>query len=568
MTQIRDLRTQISRKSRTETYSFDPTNEVPGFAYVGGFREIKEELSIWAALAIKKNYEVRILVYGAPGTGKTYTIEALASEVKKVAEKHGKKFVAKRVSLGDLLRSSEYGFGSRVLQEVIESSRKLAEKQGAYVVLIFDDIETLLKKRGTSGDNVQEQTLQTLLGAFGGSGINKLKNGALLVFTITNMPQVIDEAAARRLSGDVIEFRRPLYKERIEILEKIVRKLSIPELMQYIELIARNTGGYTPSDLETLIGRIFKEGAKKGGLGLGNLKAEIIIDEDVVKEALKTHVPASLLEHYFYREVLDLSFDDFGGYPELKRKFLNLYKAIEKREIAEKYGINTSGAFLLVGPPGVGKSYFAKCFAGTINAWYLEVDTEILSKWVGESERKLKELLYKSIELSSDRPVVILIDEIDKLFAPDTSGVSTKLTRILYGFLDELKRRNANVIVIGTTNRVYHDNALIRSGRFEPVYVGFPDEASRKEIARIYLEKISQEYRAFDVEGASELIAGRTQHYTGADIEEVVRKASWYAFVEDRKVTIEDIERALNEVGPSVNYEMWKKFEEMTDGKV
>ncbi len=545
----------------------DPSEgEIIGLESVGGFDDIKQELLTVGGKARKEGLEYRILVYGIPGTGKSYLVKAFSAEVAKVAREEGKKSKILGINAGDLLRDATYGHGSRVIKNTLSVARGAAKK-GEYVVVILDDIENYLQERESSGDSVQKATLNTLLGELGGSTYVRLdsdKGGFLLVFAITNLPHILDEAVIRRF-GKVIEFGRPDEGARAEILRKIIDRTGEERLKEHVEYISKKTGGFTPSDLESLLSEVSIRAAKSSGISLRNIDVEIKLDKSTIDSVLDYFVPASLQKYLFYREPPDLKFEDYGGYAELKKEFKKTIEILSDPQ-AKEYNIRAERTALLHGAPGTGKSYFVECLAGEIGSYLLKLDPTIMSKWVGETERNLRELLYKGLEMSKEQPVVIYIDELDKFVAPDTSGVKSGMLSILYEFLDDVDKRDSQVFVIGTTNQPIPYEALTRNGRFRVYHMPLPGEDDKREIAEVHLERISRDKRNFELSEVADYLSKIRELYTPADIKTIISKASERAYFEKRAVTLEDFKHVSEEYRSPIDGERWLSMEQDAGG--
>ncbi len=293
---------------------------------------------------------------------------------------------------------------------------------------------------------------------------------------------------------------------------------------------------------------------------------EELLERMVVKmedflAALKEITPSGLRE--IHVEVPEVHWDDIGGLDEVKQELREVVEwPLKYPEAFARIGIKPPKGVLLFGPPGTGKTLLAKAVATESGANFIAVrGPEILSKWVGESERAIREIFAKARQYA---PAVIFFDEIDAIAMARGSDVGSRVTeRIVSQLLTELDGITTlqDVVVIAATNRPdMIDPALLRPGRLEKfIYVPPPDFKGRLEILRIHTRKMPL---AEDVD--LEEIARRTEGYTGADLEALVREAGLIALREDinsRVVRMRHFEKALEKVRPSVTPQMLEYYQ-------
>ncbi len=259
-------------------------------------------------------------------------------------------------------------------------------------------------------------------------------------------------------------------------------------------------------------------------------------------------------------------FDDVAGLEDVKEEIRNkLIYPFLYPDKAELYDIRSGGGILLYGPPGTGKTYIAKAVAGEVDAVFYSIKpSEIMSKWVGESEENVKKLFETA---RGNERSVIFIDEVEALIPKRRSSGSTVMVRVVPQILAELEgveSANENLLFIGATNEPWSiDPAALRPGRFdEKIYVPPPDYEARKKIFELNLEGKPQE--EIGVDALADLTAG----YSGADIRHICVKASLIPFKESiktgavRGITMEDMRSVMETIKPSINTEMVKKYEE------
>jgi len=388
------------------------------------------------------------------------------------------------------------------------------------------------------------------------------------VIAATNRPNAIDPALRRPGRFDrEIEVPLPDKQGRLEILQIHTRHMPLAQDVD-LELLADMTKGYTGADLAALV----REAAMHA---LRRYLPEIDIEEEripveilekmVVKmedflSAFKEITPSGLRE--IHVEVPEVRWEDIGGLEEAKQELRETVEwPLKYPQAFARLGIKPPRGILLFGPPGTGKTLLAKAVATESGANFIAIrGPEILSKWVGESERAIREIFRKARQYS---PVVVFFDEIDAIAAVRGSDVGSRVgERIVSQLLTEIDGVSdlSDVVVIAATNRPdMIDPALLRPGRLEKViYVPPPDEAGRLEILRIHTRNVPL---AEDVDLAE--LARRTEGYTGADLAALVREAAMHALRESisaRHVTMRHFEQALRKVKPSVTDQMLEYY--------
>ena len=492
-----------------------------------------------------------ILLYGPPGTGKTLLAKALANEI-------GAYFTAIN---GPEIMSKYYGESEERLREVF---REAEEKAPA--IIFIDEIDSIAPKREEVTGEVEKRVVAQLLALMDGLK----ERGRVIVIGATNRPDALDPALRRPGRFDrEIEIPPPDKRARREILAVHTRNVPLAEDVN-LDTIAEMTHGFTGADLAALV----KEAA------LAALR-RFIKEEDI---DLNQPIPASKLEKLkvtmsdfmsalkviqptlireVFVEVPEVRWDDIGGLDDVKQQLREAVEwPLKYPDIISKMGIEPPKGILLYGPPGTGKTLLAKAVATESGANFIAIrGPEILSKWVGESEKAIREVFRKARLYA---PAVIFMDEIDAI-AParslvnDSSGVSDRVVSQLVTEMDGIERLE-NVVVIAATNRPdIIDPALLRPGRFDKlIFVPPPDLPSRLEIFKIHTRNmpLADDVDLYD-------LARRTENYSGADIEAVVREAALIAIREDplaEKIYMRHFNEALNKVKPSITQEMLKFY--------
>jgi len=523
-----------------------------------------------------------ILLYGPPGNGKTLLARALANEV-------GANFY---VINGPEIMSKFYGESEQRLREIFEEAEKNAPS-----IIFIDEIDSIAPKREEVVGEVEKRVVAQLLTLMDG-----IKGrGKVIVIGATNRPDAVDPALRRPGRFDrEIEIRPPDTKGRKEILQVHTRNMPLAEDVD-LDKLAEITYGYTGADLAALakeaamnaLRRFINE--KKINLEQEKIPADILKELKVnmqdFLEAMKSIQPTLLREVYV--EVPKVHWSDIGGLEDVKQQ---LREAVEWPlrfpEAFNKAGITPPKGILLFGPPGTGKTMLAKAVATESGANFIAVrGPEILSKWVGESEKAIREIFRKARQAA---PTIIFFDEIDAI-APmrgltSDSGVTERIVNQLLAEMDGIVPLN-RVVVIAATNRPdILDPALLRPGRFDRlIYVPPPDKNARKDILRVHTRNVPL---AEDV--SLDELAEKTEGYTGADIEALVREATINAMRRaysdcDKKareeckenqdcysskmrqcmneskivVTKEDFNKALNIVKPSLTQADIQRYERM-----
>jgi transitional endoplasmic reticulum ATPase len=491
-----------------------------------------------------------VLLHGPPGCGKTLLARAVANESE-----------ANFYSInGPEIMSKFYGESEARLREIFQQAQ-----QNSPSIIFVDELDAIAPKREEVTGEVERRVVAQLLALMDGlSG-----RGNVIVIGATNRPGALDPALRRPGRFDrEIEIGVPDKQGRYEVLQIHTRGMPLAEDVD-LKKLAELSHGYTGADLAAL-GRETAMKALRRYLPQINLEEErippAVLDKMEVKmddffNAYKEVTPTAMREVYI--EVSTVHWDDVGGLDDVKQ---HLKEAVEwplkTPEIFNKLGIKPPKGILLYGPPGCGKTMLARAVATESEANFISIKgPEVFSKWVGESEKAIREVFRKARMAA---PAVVFLDEMDSLtprrgMGMSDSGVSERVISQLLTEMDGLVTLQ-DIVVIAATNRPdMVDSAVLRPGRFDRlIYVPEPDEKSRLQIFKIYTKDMPV---TKDVD--LNQLASVSKYYSGADIESLCREAAMHALRRDvnaTEVTMKDFQDAIKEVGPSVTPDMEKWY--------
>jgi transitional endoplasmic reticulum ATPase len=537
-------------------------SRIPRVTYedIGGMKDVIQKVRELIELPLKhpeifKRLGIEppkgVLLYGPPGVGKTLLAKAIANETNAY-------FIAIN---GPEIMSKYYGESEQRLREIFEEAKKNAPS-----IIFIDEIDAIAPKRDEVVGEVERRVVAQLLALMDGLE----SRGDVIVIAATNRPNAVDPALRRPGRFDrEIEIPLPDKQGRLEILQIHTRNMPLADDVD-LNRIAEMTRGYTGADLAALVREAAMHALRRYlpmiDLSEESIPPEVLESMEIRMEdfmvAMREIVPSGLREIYI--EVPEVHWDDVGGLDDVKQQ---LREAVEwplrNPEVFKRLGITPPKGILLFGPPGTGKTLLAKAAATESGANFIAVrGPEILSKWVGESEKMIREIFRKARQHA---PSIIFFDEIDAIAQTrgvyDTSGVTYRIVNQLLAELDGIVPLS-NVIVIAATNRPdILDPALLRPGRLDKIiYVHPPDKKARLEILRIHTRKMPL---ADDVD--LELLAIKTEGYSGADLAALVREAAMLALREDinaTKVHMRHFLKALETIKPSITPEMVRFYEE------
>ncbi len=531
------LETSIDRKVRV-TYE-----EVGGLKEkTKAMREIVElplrHPELFARLGVESHSG--ILLYGPPGCGKTLLAKVMASESE-----------ANMYPInGPEIMNKYYGETEAKLRDIFKEA-----KDNSPSIIFIDEIDAIAPKREEVYGDVEKRVVAQLLALMDGL----TDRGNVIVLGATNRPDSVDPALRRPGRFDrEFEITVPNEDERYEILQIHTRGMPINEDIDLKDL-SSELHGYTGADIKSLC----REAAMKSirrylpeiDLETEKISSEVLQSMQIklidFYDAMHEVVPTAMRE--FYVERPKIWWHDVGGLDEIKKSLTdNLITAIKEPNKFTKMGVKPPKGALIYGPPGCGKTLLARAVATETGANMILVrGPEILSKWVGESEKAVREIFRKA---KASSPCVVIFDELDalaKLKSAEGGVGETILSQLLTEIEEGVSSR---VVVIGITNRPdIIDNSLLRTGRLDLVlYVSPPDEKGRLEIIKILTKKmpLSNDVKLQE-------IAITTQNYTGADLAALCREAAVNAMTnKSSKITSHDFATSLKQIKPSITKEV------------
>lgn len=499
-----------------------------------------------------------VLLHGPPGTGKTLIARAVANE-------SGANFFSIN---GPEIMSKYYGQSEQKLREIF-----LKAEDSEPSIIFIDEIDSIAPKREEVQGEVERRVVAQLLTLLDGLK----ERGHVIVIGATNRIDAVDPALRRPGRFDrEIDIGVPDKNGRKEILSIHARGMPLgmdeDEKDAFLDDIANYTYGFVGADLAALA----RESAMNA---LRRYLPEIDLDKPIptevlekmqvtaedFRESLKTIEPSSLREVTI--EVPNISWADIGGLDDVKRELRETVELpLTKPEVFKRLGIRASKGFLLYGPPGVGKTLLAKAVANESNANFISVKgPEVLSKWVGESEKAIREIFKKAKQVA---PTIVFLDEIDSI-APrrgtyGDSGVTERMVNQLLTSLDGMEVLQGVVVIAATNRPDIMDTALTRAGRFDKlIYIPAPDKESRIQILSVHTKNMPL---ADDVN--LEDLANRTEGYVGADLENLCREAGMTAYREDPEATLvyeRHFIEAMKAIRASVDEEVLKFYKNVSD---
>ncbi len=530
--------TSVDRKIRV-TYE-----EVGGLkSEIKAMREIVElplrHPELFSGLGIEPHSG--ILLYGPPGCGKTLIAKVLASESE-----------ANMYSInGPEIMNKYYGETEARLRDIFKEA-----KDNSPSIIFIDEIDAIAPKREEAYGDVEKRVVAQLLALMDGL----TDRGNVIVLGATNRPDSVDPALRRPGRFDrEVEISVPNEDGRLEVLLIHTRGMPISEDVD-LKNLASELHGYTGADIKSLC----REAAMKSirrylpeiDLETEKIPSEILKSMEIklidFYDAMHEVVPTAMRE--FYVERPKVWWQNVGGLEETKQALRdNLILAMKEPNKFLDMGIKPPKGALLYGPPGCGKTLLARALATESGANMILVrGPEILSKWVGESEKAIREIFRKAKTTS---PCVVIFDELDSLARFKTGEMSGVGETILSQLLTEMEEGvTSRVVVVGITNRPdLLDNSMLRTGRLDlMLYVQQPDEKGRLEIIKILTEKMP-----LGADIKLQEIAVATQSYSGADLAALCREAAVHAMQNDStKITSADFAAGLKNVKPSITKEV------------
>jgi len=569
VTSVKPAGTVVVQHSSMLAITEKPTGDVIGTAQVtyeeiGGLADAIQRIREMVELPMKHPEIFKrlgidpprgLILHGPPGTGKTLLAKAVASESE-----------ANFVHInGPEIMSKFYGESEQKLRKIFEEA-----EENAPSIIFIDELDAIAPKREDVQGEVERRVVAQLLATMDG-----LKaRGQVIVIGATNRVNALDPALRRPGRFDrELEIGVPDETGRLEVLHIHSRGMPLTsegDTRVDLQNLARITHGFVGADLNALC----REAAMKAlrrYLPKINLEEEEIppdvLDQLEVNNndflgALREIQPSAVREVFI--EVPNVKWTDVGGLEEVKQELVEVVEwPLKKQDSFRRIGITPPRGVLIWGPPGCGKTLLARAVATESEANFISVKgPELLSKWVGESEKAIREVFRKA---RTAAPAIIFFDEIDAI-APTrgrSGGDSHVTERVISQLLTEMDGLESmkDIIVLAATNRPdLIDRALLRTGRFDRfVYVRAPDTKSRKEIFDIYTERMP-----LDSDVSVGALVDQTEGYVGGDIEAVCREAGMRALREDldaKLVSWRHFESALAAIHASVTPEDIERFE-------
>jgi transitional endoplasmic reticulum ATPase len=493
-----------------------------------------------------------VLLYGPPGTGKTLLARAVANECE-----------AQFFHIaGPEIMGKHYGESEQRLRDVFNEAQRNAPS-----IIFIDEIDSIAPKRENVQGEVERRIVAQLLTLM--DGLEPRQN--IVVMAATNRREAIDEALRRpgRFDREII-IGVPDQDGRREVLAIHTRGMPLTEDVDLDE-VARITYGFVGADLSALAREAAMERLRKilpdinlrDGIPVDVLRNLRVAREDFLG-ALKRVQPSALREIMI--QVPNVGWDDIGGLMEVRTRLREgIELPLKNPEAFRRLGIRPARGFMLFGPPGTGKTLLAKAVAREAQANFVATkSSDLLSKWYGESEQQVTRLFQRARQVA---PTVIFIDEIDSL-APVRGGglgepaVTERVVNTILAEMDGLEELQGVIVMAATNRPTLVDPALLRPGRFdELIYVPVPDREGRRHILGIHTGAMPL---GPDVD--LDDLAERTPRYTGADLEDLTRRAGLLALresIDSDRVNRSHFERALTETRASVTPEMERDYEEM-----
>jgi len=495
-----------------------------------------------------------VLLHGPPGTGKTMIAKAVATETN-----------AHFTSInGPEIISKYYGESEKQLREIFDEAAN-----NAPAIVFLDEIDSICPKREDVSGEVERRVVAQMLTLM--DGMQGRDN--VIVIGATNRRDAMDPALRRPGRFDrEIEIGVPDREGRKEILDVHTRQMPIADDFD-VDWVLENSYGFVGADLAALV----RESAMKA---LRRYLPEIDLDEDTIppevlekmevkmedfRLAIREIEPSALRE--IYVEIPDISWDSVGGLSEIKDRLKESVEwPLTKPELFDHFGIKPPRGIVLFGAPGTGKTLLAKAIANEAKANFISIKgPELISKWVGESEKAIREIFKKAKQSS---PSIIFLDEFESIAGMRSSNsqtggsdVSNRVVNQLLASMDGVESLDGVIVVAATNRPEMIDPALLRSGRFERVlHVPPPDKPAREAIMEIHSEGMP-----LSTFSMKDILSGM-EGFTGADIEAVCREAALIAMrAGKKKVTKAHFSDAINRVRPTVTPDMLEYYSKMEE---
>jgi len=502
-----------------------------------------------------------VLLYGPPGTGKTLIARAVAGETD-----------ANFISIsGPEIVSKFYGESEQRLRQIFDEAAKTAPS-----IIFIDEIDSIAPKREEVSGDLERRVVAQLLSLMDGLS----SRGEVIVIAATNRPNALDPAIRRGGRFDrEVEIGIPNKNGRLEVLYVHTRGMPLDESLDLKE-VADATHGFVGADLYALCKEAAMRTLERALPDLDikeDIPAEVVegllVTKEDFSEAMKKIEPSAMREVFV--EVAEVHWDEVGGLEGAKKALIEAVDwPLKYPEAFSAVGIRPPRGILLYGLPGTGKTLLVRALATESNINFISVKgPELLSKWVGESERAVREVFRKARQAA---PALIFFDEIDSLLPGRGSGSDSHATeRVVSQFMTEMDGlvQLKDVVVVAATNRPdLLDSSMLRPGRFDRlIYIPMPDIKARARILEIFLSKMA-------CSGVSpQWLAELTEGFSGADLEMLCHEAGMLALREhirpemrreeliiDRiRVSREHFQEVSNLVRPHLSKEMLEEYQKM-----
>ncbi|KAL7296406.1 hypothetical protein TKK_0010418 [Trichogramma kaykai] len=536
----------------------------PSLKSVGGYSHLIKELQQMISIGLKCDMKAfkfhvsrGIILHGPPGVGKSMLSEALLSEF--------------NAHITRIIPSHLYNNNLNETELVLKDLFKEALKNSPSIIYI-EDIENLCPKKSTSSTNHEKKILASLVTFFNDIQISE-KN--IVILAVTSKLDAVDSFLRKpRLFGKEFKMSVPTKEMRKEILLKLIETIPNSLNEDDIEQIASETHGFVGADLSSLCSEACYRVLGTEACFTSDNSNNILVSRDDFIHALTVVSPMEMKD--FSIDIPDVRWSDIGGQSDLKLKLSQSVDwPLKYPNVFTKYGVNPPRGVLMFGPPGCSKTMIAKALAAESKLNFLNVKgPELFNKYVGESEKKVRELFQKARQVA---PSIIFIDEIDALggersSSSESAGASVQ-ERVLTQLLTELDGVTAlvNVTLVAATNRPDRiDKALLRPGRFDRlIYVPLPNKEARMEIFEIILRKMGK--MVCPNVKLDDLVA-LTEGYSGAEIQAICNEAGLKAMVDSgnpadenyvsKQVTMEHFKQASSIVIPRTHVDTLKIYDE------
>ncbi len=548
---------------KDESIDADEVGEATGITYedIGGIGQQLQKVREMIELPLKHPELFRrlgidppkgVLLHGPPGTGKTMIAKAVANETNAYFHSIN----------GPEIISKYYGESEKQLREIFDDAA-----DNAPAIIFIDEIDSICPKREDVSGEVERRVVAQMLTLM--DGMKGREN--VVVIAATNRRDAIDPALRRPGRFDrEIEIGVPDRIGRKEIIEVHTRGMPISEDFD-VDWILDNSHGFVGADISALV----RESAMKA---LRRYLPEIDLEEETIppevlekmevrmgdfKIAIRDIEPSALRE--IYVEIPAVSWDEVGGLEEVKERLKESVEwPLTKADLFKHFGVKPPRGIILFGAPGTGKTLLARAIATEAKANFISIKgPELLSKWVGESERAVREIFKKA---KQSAPSIIFLDEFESIAHVRSSGqsgegsdVMNRVVNQLLASMDGVESMDGVIVVAATNRPELIDPALLRSGRFERVlHVPPPDAAARAKIAAIHTAPMP--LGKFNMDDILKNLDG----YTGADIEAICREAALIAMRENKRtVSKKNFKEACNRVRATVTPSMMEYYNKM-----